>query len=286
MDVGIGLPNSLQGVRGRALVEWAASADERGFSVLGSIGRFVFDTHDEMVTFAAAAAVTERIELMSTVMLGPPRQAALLAKQAATLDHIAQGRFRLGMGVGIRHDDYHVMGASFDNRGAAMDALLDALETTWSRNPLPAADAPVGPAPYTEGGPPIVLGGGSGRALIRAGERADAWISSLGAPGDIAANYEKVRAAAEKADRPAPRFIASAYFALGDVEPEVRRNVESYYAFGGTEFIEMIHSSVLRTPQEITQTLSVLEDVGAEEVCLWPQARGINQVTDLADIVL
>jgi alkanesulfonate monooxygenase SsuD/methylene tetrahydromethanopterin reductase-like flavin-dependent oxidoreductase (luciferase family) len=286
MDVGVGLPNALAGVRGRELIEWAATADERGFSVLGSIGRFVFDTHDELVAFAAAAAVTERIELMSTVMLAPPRQPALLAKQAATLDHIAEGRFRLGMGVGIRPDDYNVMGAAFATRGAALDALLDALDATWSRQPLPGAEAPVGPPPYTDGGPPIVLGGGSGRALRRAGERADAWISSLDAPDDIAANYAQVRAAAEEAGRPAPRFLASGYFALGDVDDEVRRNIEAYYRFGGSEFIEMIDDAVLRTPDQITQHLSMLEDLGAEEVCLWPQARGINQVTALADITL
>lgn len=286
MDVGIGLPNALQGVRGRELVEWAAKADERGFSVLGSIGRLVFDTHDEVVAFAAAAAVTDRIELMTTVMLAPPRRAALLAKQAATLDHIAEGRFRLGMGVGIRPDDYNVMGADFANRGAVLDALLDALEATWSRSPLPGADAPVGPPPYTDGGPPIVLGGGSPRALRRTGERADAWISSLGAPAEIAANYEKVRAAATSVGRPAPRFLASGYFALGDVDDEVRRNIEAYYRFGGSEFIEMIDGVVLRTPEQLTRYLSALEDIGAEEVTLWPLARGLDQVTTLADITL
>jgi len=286
MDVGIGLPNSLHGVRGRELVDWAAKAEHRGFSVLGSIGRIVYDTHEEMVAFAAAAAVTERIALMPSVMIAPPRQAALLAKQAATLDHIAEGRFRLGMGTGWRPDDYNVMGASFATRGAAMDALLDALEATWSGRPLPGADAPVGPPPYTDGGPTIVLGGGRGRALERAGQRAGAWISTPGAPDDIATNYKTVCTAAERAGRRAPRFLASGYYALGDVDDEASGNVASYYAFGGTEFVEMMQGVVLRTPEQITAYLSVMEGIGAEEVCLWPQARGIEQVDALADIVL
>jgi alkanesulfonate monooxygenase SsuD/methylene tetrahydromethanopterin reductase-like flavin-dependent oxidoreductase (luciferase family) len=286
MEVGIGLPNALDGVRGRELIEWAVTAERRGFSVLGSIGRFVFNTHDEIVAFAAAAAVTERIELMPTVMLAPPRQAALLAKQAATLDHIAEGRFRLGMGVGIRPDDYNVMGASFATRGAAMDELLDALEATWSGRPLPGADAPVGPPPYTDGGPTIVLGGGSGRALQRVGERAGAWIASLGTPDHIAADYKTICAAAERAGRPAPRFLASGYFALGHVDDEVSRNIDLYYRFGGTEFIDMVSSYVLRTADQITAYLRTLEDIGAEEVTLWPQARGLGQVDALADIVL
>ena len=286
MDVGIGLPNALDGVRGRALIEWAVAAEARGFSVLGSIGRLVFDAHDELVAFGAAAAVTERIELMSTVLIAPPRQAALLARQVATLDHLAEGRFRLGMGVGIRRDDYDVLGASFAERGAAFDRLLDALAATWARQPLPGADSPVGPPPYRQGGPTIVIGGGSDRALRRVGQRADAWLASLGSRDEIAAGYRAVCAAAEQVGRPAPRFLASGYFALGDVDREVRHNVEAYYRFGGAPFIDMVDAAVLRTPEQITAYLSMLAGIGAEEVCLWPLARGIDQLHALADAVL
>jgi alkanesulfonate monooxygenase SsuD/methylene tetrahydromethanopterin reductase-like flavin-dependent oxidoreductase (luciferase family) len=285
MDVGIGLPNALAGVSGRALIEWATAAEDRGFSVLGTIGRIVFHTHEELIALAAAAAVTERIHLMPTVMIAPPRQPALLAKQAATLDHLAEGRFRLGMGMGWRTDDYAVMGADFDGRGARLDSLIDALRTTWAGKSLEGADDPVGPLPYTDGGPPIVLGGSSARALRRAGERADAWLSQPSAPQDIAANYATVKAAAERARRPAPRLLVSFYFALGDVSDEVRHNVESYYAFGGPDLVELIHGSVLRSPDAITQTLSALEDIGVEEVCLWPQARNIAQLHELATII-
>jgi alkanesulfonate monooxygenase SsuD/methylene tetrahydromethanopterin reductase-like flavin-dependent oxidoreductase (luciferase family) len=284
MDIGIGLPNALAGVRGRELVDWAAVADERGFSVLGTIGRIVYHTHEEMIVAAAAAAATERIHMMSTVMIAPPREPALLAKQAATLDHIAEGRFRLGMGTGWRADDYAVMGASFDDRGAALDELIDALHATWSGKALEGAEAPVGPPPYTDGGPPIVLGGGTGRALERAGRRADAWLSAPAAPDDIAASYATVRAAAERAGRPAPRLLAAVYYALGDVQDEVDRNVESYYGFGGSDLVRVIRGVVLRSPEAITETLSALEHVGVEEVCLWPQARGLDQLHALADI--
>lgn len=78
---------------------------------------------------------------------------------------------------------------------------------------------------------------------------------------------------------------AAWYFGLGDVDDEVRHNVESYYRLGGTEFVELMQSVVLQTPEQITETLTMLEDLGAEEVCLWPQARGPEQLEALADIV-
>lgn len=285
MDIGIGLPNALAGVRGRELVDWAEAAEQRGFSVLGTIGRIVFDNHEELIALTGAAAVTERIRLMSTVMIAPPRQPALLAKQAATLDHISEGRFRLGMGIGWRPDDYTVMGANFDDRGADLDRLIDQVQATWDRKAIEGAEAPVGPGPYTEGGPPIVLGGSSPRALERAGARADAWMSTPGDPDDIAANFAIVHEAAQRHGRPVPRLFASYYFALGDVADEVRANVEAYYRFGGSDLIELIYNSVLRTPDAITQAVSALKDVGVDEVCLWPQSRGLHQLNELADIL-
>jgi alkanesulfonate monooxygenase SsuD/methylene tetrahydromethanopterin reductase-like flavin-dependent oxidoreductase (luciferase family) len=286
MDVGIGLPNALAGVRGRALATWAVGADERGFSVLGTIGRIVFDTHEELIAFAAAAAVTERVDLMSTVMIGPVRQTALLAKQAATLDHIAEGRFRLGMGVGGRPDDYAVMHRDFEGRGALFDAQLDALSATWRGEPIAGADAAIGPLPFTDGGPPIVLGGSSSRALRRVGERADAYLAPPAPAPAVAQMYETVIQHADDAGRPAPRLLSARYFALGDVDDEVRHNVSTYYAFGGPEFVDQVHASVLRTPDDIDSALQELSDVGVEEVCLWPMAADLTQLHALADLTL
>lgn len=286
MDVGIGLPNALDGVRGRALVDWAMAADEHGFSVLGSIGRIVFDTHEELTAFAAAAAVTERIGLMSSVMVAPARQDALLAKQAATLDHIAEGRFRLGMGVGGRPDDYAVMDRDFDERGALFDAQLVALRRSWHGQPIDGADTAIGPRPFTDGGPPIVLGGGSPPALRRAGRHADGYLAPPAPPEYVGGMYDGVRMAAEEAGRPAPRFLGARYFALGDVDDEVRHNVEAYYGFGGPDFVEQAYAGVLRTPDAIAGALQAYGDAGVQELCLWPMAADLSQLHALADAAL
>src|SRR5690606_25483534 len=110
MDVGIGLPNSVEGVQGTDLVRWAVAAEQAGFSSLGTIGRIVYDNYEELVALAAAAGATSRIGLLPSVLIAPPRQAVLLAKQAATLQAVSGGRLRLGMGIGGRDDDWVALG--------------------------------------------------------------------------------------------------------------------------------------------------------------------------------
>lgn len=117
MDIGIGIPNVIPGTEGRTIVEWARRAEARGFAGLATIDRIAYPSYDSIATLAAAAAVTERIRLVTNVLLGPTRNAVLLAKEAASLDQISGGRFVLGVGVGSREDDYAASGQSFHDRG-------------------------------------------------------------------------------------------------------------------------------------------------------------------------
>ena len=91
MDIGIGLPATIPGTSGTLVLEWAKRADSGPFSSLGILDRLVYANHEALITLAAAAAVTRRARLMSTVLLAPLRGAGVLAKQAATIDALSGG---------------------------------------------------------------------------------------------------------------------------------------------------------------------------------------------------
>src|SRR4051794_17369206 len=161
MDVSIGLPNAVPGTDGNRLVEWARRADARGFTSLGTIDRVVYDNYEPLTALAAAAAVTERIGLCTSVLLGPLRtNPTELAKQALSVHALSNGRFTLGIGLGAREDDYEASGVDLKGRGRWLDEALERVKEIWegdeigpsgSGSPRPrrggARRAPLSPPP-------------------------------------------------------------------------------------------------------------------------------------------
>ena len=160
MDLAIGLPNAVPKTTGAELTEWARRAEARGFSSLGTIDRIAYGNYEPLTALAGAAAVTERIGLATTVLLGPLRpNATELAKRALSLHALSDGRFTLGIGIGGREDDYSESGIEMSGRGETLDRMLDRIADVW------AGDSGIGPS---ISGRPGLLVGGSRRRLLRA----------------------------------------------------------------------------------------------------------------------
>src|SRR5437867_2998064 len=100
MQVGVGLPNMVPVTDGQLLIEWARQSDAGPFSSLGVLDRVVYDSYDPMLSLAAAAAVTRRVKLATTIVVSPLHSTGVLAKMASTLDALSGGRLVLGMAVG------------------------------------------------------------------------------------------------------------------------------------------------------------------------------------------
>jgi alkanesulfonate monooxygenase SsuD/methylene tetrahydromethanopterin reductase-like flavin-dependent oxidoreductase (luciferase family) len=288
MKVGIGLPSTVPGVDKAALVGWARRAEERGFSSLGTIDRLVFANYESLIALAAAAAVTERIGLLTDILIVPYRaNAALLAKQAATIDSLSGGRLTLGVSVGGRSDDYAVSGVSLESRGRRMDAMLREMTEIWSGAERGFA-GPIGPPPTRSGGPELLIGGTADASFRRVGEVGHGWTMGGGSPDDFTAGAAKARSAWREAGREGePRLIALCYFALGDTaRDDADTYVRSYYGFAGDGVVGRIADRAVVTPATAVQYRDEFAQAGADELVYYPCSTHVGQVDLLADAVL
>ena len=96
MNVGVGLPSTLVGATGQLIIDWARQADEGPFSSLATLDRLLYDSFDPLASLAAAAAVTNRIQLATTIVMSPLRSTAMLAKSGAVTPQ--QGKLAIGVG--------------------------------------------------------------------------------------------------------------------------------------------------------------------------------------------
>jgi alkanesulfonate monooxygenase SsuD/methylene tetrahydromethanopterin reductase-like flavin-dependent oxidoreductase (luciferase family) len=279
VEIGIGLPATIPGVEGDAVVEWARRADGAGFSSVGVIDRLVYPNYDPLVALAAAAAVTSRIRLTSTVLLGPLHtNAALLAKQTVSLDRLSGGRFVLGIALGARDDDYEVSGLPAAGRGAALDRLLQELKRLWAE-----ADRVVGPAPARPGGPEVLVGGHVEASFRRAARFGDGWIAGGAAPdqfGQMAAAVDAAWAAEGRAGK--PRKAGLAYFSLGPRAKEAADwYLHDYYGWLG-EIADAIAASAATSGEMVQAYATSFRDAGCDELILFPCDGDPQQVGLLA----
>jgi alkanesulfonate monooxygenase SsuD/methylene tetrahydromethanopterin reductase-like flavin-dependent oxidoreductase (luciferase family) len=277
LDVAIGLPNAVPGTTGNELVEWARRADARGFSSLGTIDRIVYANYEPLIALAAAAAVTERIGLCTSVVLGPLRVNTVeLAKQALSLQALSGGRFTLGIGLGGRDDDYEVSGVELAGRGSRLDAMLEQIREVWSGDEI---------GPAVDEAPRLVVGGHADASFARAARLADGWIAAGSGPDQFAVGAEKTVAAWSEAGREGkPRTMALAYFSLGDrAEEEANAYLTDYYAWLGEDIAQFIVAGAAKDAEAIRQYLATYEGSGCDELILFPSSSNPEQVDLLAD---
>jgi len=216
----LGLPVSGAWATPDNIASFARRAEAAGYSSLWSFQRLLIpegsamepvyhSVLDPMAALAFAAALTDRIRLGVAVINLPFVPPAYLAKQAASLDVLSRGRHDLGLGVGWMPEEFALTGASMQRRGARAAEYVRVLRTLWRGGPIEFSgefySVPRGstaPVPVQPGGPPILLGGLAPRALERAGQIADGWVTSSRTDlSKIAAGIAVVRGAAAAAGR-------------------------------------------------------------------------------------
>ena len=287
LKIGIGLPNPVPNTPGKLLIDWAQRAEAAGFSGLVTIDRIAYPSYDSLTSLAAAAGATERISLMTNILLAPIYTPVLLAKTAASIDQISSGRFSLGLAAGGRSDDYEVTGRDFHRRGREFDNALDVMHRVWCGEVLPPSSAPASPRPTHDQRVPILFGGTHQKTV----ERVITWGAGWTAGGSQVAQAgpfaEGIRSAWSAAGRSGePRLAALTYFSLGDEAEEASRQyLLDYYRFVG-DFASQIADSAHRSVSQLRDVAKGFEDAGFTELYFDPTAATLDQIDRLAEAVL
>lgn len=285
MEIGVGLPNPVPGTPGDVLVQWAIRAEELGFSTLATIDRIVYPSYDSLVSLAAAGAVTARIGLLTNVLLAPTRDTVMLAKEAASVDRISNGRLTLGLGVGGRPDDFAAVGKPMKGRGRRFEAQLDELKDLWSGKQV--SDTGQASVPSPGRAVPMLIGGGADVTPARVARWGIGFTAGGAPPEYVAPIVERVHKAWDEAGREGkPKIVALAYFALGpDAEAGAQRYLLDYYA-SFAEWAQTIVDGTPKTPEAVKELAAKFEDAGVDELILDPTIASLDQLDRLAEAVL
>ena len=224
MRLGVVFPQTESGTDPAAIRDYVQAVEALGYDHLAAFDHvlgadlahwnltnapYSYETlfHEPMVFFGYAAALTTRLELVTSILILPQRQTALVAKQAAEIDVLSGGRFRLGVGVGWNPAEYAALGEDFHRRGRRSEEQIALMRALWAEQLVDfdgkydhVARAGINPLPVRRS-IPVWLGGMSDAVIERVGRMADGWFPQYRNPSHLAPAIERVRTAAARAGR-------------------------------------------------------------------------------------
>ncbi|WP_297593206.1 LLM class F420-dependent oxidoreductase [Mycobacterium sp.] len=223
MRIGVVFPQTELGSDPAVLRAYAQRVEELGFTHIlaydhvvgadtavhqGFQGPYDIDStfHEPFVMLGYLAAVTT-LELVTGVIILPQRQSVLVAKQAAEVDLLTGGRFRLGVGLGWNAVEYEALGETFTNRGRRSEEQVELMRKLWTQRSVTfdgkyhtVTGAGLAPLP-TQRPIPVWFGAASDRAYERAGRLGDGWFPMMAPGPGLDYALEQVNRAAELAGR-------------------------------------------------------------------------------------
>jgi probable F420-dependent oxidoreductase len=275
MQLGVVFPQTEIGNDPAAIRDYAQAAEELGFGhlvaydhVLGANPNrpggwergYTFESsfHEPFILFGYMAGLTQRIQFFTEILILPQRQTALVAKQAAAVDVLSNGRLRLGVGVGWNPIEYEALGQSFRTRGKRMEEQIDLLRALWTE-PLVTfdgqwdrvPDAGINPLPVQR--PiPIWMGGMSEPVQDRAARLADGWFPQRIGPGaEAKALFERMLDNVRANGRDPGSFGIEVRVNAADGPPEDQARAASEWgAIGATHVAINTMGAGLTSPQQ------------------------------------
>ena len=289
MDIAMTLPTMIAHDR-ESTLQWCRRIDEGPWSSLAVPERITYPSHSWIVELSAAAALTERVRLWTTIIVLPAHDAVDVAKQLASVDQLCSGRLTVGIGVGGREHDYRAIGGSFERRWARMDEQVATMKRIWSGEPPFEGADPVGPPPVQIGGPPFIAGSMGPKSLARAAKWADGVDDGSTVfgidPAATEAAFTRIREAWSAEGRAdAPHISASLWYALGDgASDRLHDYGYSYMKIFGEEVGTMMASMLTtNTPDALATAVTTLESLGCDELFLVPTTTDVTELDRTRD---
>lgn len=163
---------------------------------------------DPLIALSAVAASTKKIRLGTGVNIVSQANPLLLAKQAASLDFVSNGRFMLGAGIGWLQEEFNAMNVPFERRGARFDDYMVALRKVWAGDVVEHQSDFINwsgfqsyPVPIQKPGVPIIIGGSKGKIFERIARHGDGWFAPTTDAATLAPMLEKLKATCDVLER-------------------------------------------------------------------------------------
>jgi alkanesulfonate monooxygenase SsuD/methylene tetrahydromethanopterin reductase-like flavin-dependent oxidoreductase (luciferase family) len=290
MKIGICMPYMTRDYDRERILTWARLIDQGPFASLSCGERMTGHTFEMNTILTAAAAVTERVRIISSLHVLPMRSAVLTAKEAATLDVISNGRVAVTVGVGGRENDYRALSAPFTNRHQRLDDQVAEMKKVWRGEPLWEGADEAGPRSPQGANIPLYAGAMGPKAIARAVKWADG-IYGCSMQGDREGHQQVFDLAKEgwsAAGRAGkPYLIGSFWYSLApDAESELKSYVHNYMKYMGPDIADFMRDAMTRHNQDaIREAIENVRAAGADELLLVPATAHYDEVEELAELV-
>lgn len=286
MRIALGLPSRVASASGELMLEWICRAEAGPFSSVVVTDKVVGQSLEPLSVLAMAAGATKRIGLMTSVVVGPTRETTLLARQAATIDTLSGGRLTLGVGIGVRKNDYLASGRDFHRRGRASEKQYELLRQLWSGAELSADTGPIGPPAVRPGGPELLIGGYVPAIVGRIAKWGDGYMAPGGGePQAMMQTWQNILQAWREHGRSGkPRWVGASYFALG---PKAQEHASHYIEHSYGYNPELAAKRLRTLPASQTAVEDAIKrqaGMGVDEFILRPCAEDLDQMDRLAEV--
>jgi probable F420-dependent oxidoreductase len=278
VQVGVTFPQTEIGADPEVIRDYAQAAEDLGYEHLlaydhvlgadpsnregwrGYTHKTMF--HEPLTLFSYLAAITQRLEFVSGVIVLPQRQAALVAKQAAEVDVLSGGRLRLGVGIGWNAVEYEALGEDFSTRGARVEEQIEVMRLLWSREVVSFEgkyhridEAGINPLPVQH--PiPVWMGARADVGLRRTARVADGWFPLGPLDERMREAVRRLRGYVEEAGRAPESVGIEARLDVGRVHPdEWIPQTDAWRSLGATHISVNTMNARLGSPQEHVESI-------------------------------